>query len=332
MENTFDHIDDIIGKYLAGEASAEETAWVNAWLSKSESNKKHFEHCRLIFDQAADHPWQQFDADAAWNKVRAKLHGQPAAKVVSLQERSPKNLFLKIAAGIVVLLGIGLFAYEMLTTDSKPVEVITEKKPATDTLPDGSDVVLNRETRLTYAFDKKKNAHVVKLKGEAYFNIKHNDNKTFIVDVEGVYVKDIGTSFNVKGYPDSNTIEVVVEEGEVMFYTDKDSGVYLRENGKGIYNKATKTFTVEDPEPNVAAYKTKFFIFSNTDLGTVVETLNNVYDEKIVIPDHLQQCRLTVSFNNESIDEIVNVIAETLGLTLKKSGQRFVLEGKACEK
>jgi transmembrane sensor len=116
-----------------------------------------------------------------------------------------------------------------------------------------------------------------------------------------------------------------------MFYTDKDSGVYLRENGKGIYNKATKTFIIDQPEANVLAYKTKFFSFSNTDLVTVVEDLNRVYDKKIVLGENLSNCHLTVSFSNESQEEIVAVIAETLGLTVKKSGETITLEGPGCE-
>jgi ferric-dicitrate binding protein FerR (iron transport regulator) len=136
----------------------------------------------------------------------------------------------------------------------------------------------------------------------------------------------------VKAYPEDNTVEVVVVEGKVMFYTDTDSGIYLSENGKGIYNKTTKTFSIEQPEENVLAYKTRFFSFSDTDLRTAVASLNNVYDKKIVISENLHRCRLTVSFNNEDIDEIASVMAETLGLTVTTTGNEIRLEGSGCEK
>ena len=134
----------------------------------------------------------------------------------------------------------------------------------------------------------------------------------------------------MKAYPDSPTVEVVVEEGEVMFYSEGNPGVYLKANGKGIYNKNTKTFTVSDPEPNVTAYKTKFFSFSNNDLRTVIKSLNDVYAEKIQIDQKLAGCRLTVSFNNESIDEIASIIGETLGLSVVRSGNLIRLEGSGC--
>jgi ferric-dicitrate binding protein FerR (iron transport regulator) len=172
----------------------------------------------------------------------------------------------------------------------------------------------------------------VKLKGEAYFNIHHEDDKNFIIEASGVLIKDIGTSFNVKAYPGDSTVEVVVEEGKVMFYTDTDSGVYLSANGKGIYNKRTKTFTVEEPELNVLAYKTKFFSFSDTTLRSVVEELNGVYDKKIILDQQLRDCHLTVSFNNEDIDEIAAIIAETLGLSIVKSETEIRLQGSGCAK
>jgi ferric-dicitrate binding protein FerR (iron transport regulator) len=220
--------------------------------------------------------------------------------------------------------------YQFSGTSPDKIEVITKNKPEADTLPDGSDVFINRESKLAYEYNAKKKTHVVKLKGEAYFNIKHKDDQKFIVEADHVYIRDIGTSFNVKAYPNSNKIEVVVEEGQVIFYSDSDSGVYLKANGKGIYDKVTKKFTVEEPEPNVTAYKTKFFIFSDTDLETVVKTLNDVYPGKISIGDHLKGCRITATFNNESTDEIANIIAETLGLRVKKSGNVISLEGVSC--
>jgi transmembrane sensor len=333
VENTFNHIDELIGKQLSGETSREENVILRSWLEQSETNRKHYDQFKLIFTQAsAVRDIQQYDADAAWNKVRAKLHQKKAAKTIAFESESSPNLFWRIAASIVLVMGIGFFAYKIFQpSTTPPLEVITEKKSEADTLPDGSDVFLNKETKLAYSFDKKKKIHKVKLEGEAYFNIQHQDDKKFIVEVEDAFIRDIGTSFNVKAYPESNTIEVVVEEGEVMFYTEKDSGIYLKEGGKGIYHKETKTFSVEEAEPNVTAYKTRFFIFSDTDLATAVASLNTVYEKKIVIGKNLEMCRLTVSFNNESIVEIANVIAETLGLTVKESGQTLVLEGESCD-
>jgi ferric-dicitrate binding protein FerR (iron transport regulator) len=327
------HIDDLIGKYLAGEATGDEIAFIESWVAASESNRMYFNQVKTIFEKAASvTTLQEFNTDAAWTKVRAQLHKKAQGKAVRFEpDTNNRKLFWRIAASVIIVLGIGLFLYKNYSpTKEKTLEVITEKQTETDTLPDGSNVVLNKESKLAYSYNKKKKEHVVKLKGEAYFNVKHKDDQIFLVDIDGIYIKDIGTAFNVKAYPESNLIEVVVEEGEVMFYTDSDSGIYLQANGKGVYNKLTRQFTVEQPEPNVAAYKTRFFIFSDTDLASVVQALNQVYDKKISLGPNIGTCRLTVTFNNESIEEIAAIIAETLSLQLTNSGSNITLEGPGC--
>ncbi len=332
MIKNAEHIDELIAKYLANEAHVDEIAFVESWARENESNKKYFDQFRTIFEKAGvAGDSQMFDTDAAWTKFSSSIKKQES-KLIKLHPGEVKQLGWRIAASIVVVLGVGLFAYQFMRPSAvQPVLVAAAETVLTDTLPDGSNIVLNKETELSYSFDEKKKAHTVRLKGEAYFNIHHDDKQSFIIEIDGVYVRDIGTSFNVKAYPESNTIEVVVETGEVMFYTDNDSGVYLRENGKGIYDRVTKRFTIAQPDENALAYKTRLFNFNDTDLATVVESLNVVYDKKIVLGDGVGKCRLTVSFDNESQDEIVSVIAETLGLAVKMSDDRILLEGPGCE-
>lgn len=332
MRYDTEHIDDLIGKYLAGEAVRDEIHFVELWAKENEENRKYLAHCKLIFDKTFEAKQrQEFDTDAAWSKMKSKI-GAGQLRTLSADKKPDRNFYWMAAASILVLMGIGFFAYRMVAPSAlQPVQLIAEAQTKADTLPDGSGVFLNKKTELTYTYDENEKNHRVNLKGEAYFKIQHEEDKTFIIDASGVYVKDIGTAFNVKAYPDSNTIEVFVEEGSVMFYTDTDSGVYLSANGKGIYDKITRKFNIEKPEENVLAYKTRFFTFSDTDLQSVMFALNSVYDKKIVIGSNLYNCHVTVSFNNEDIDEIAAVIAETLGLSATKSANEIRLEGPGCE-
>ncbi len=334
MEHSNEHIDDLIGKYLAGEAVSDEIAFIESWVKQDDRNQRYFDQLRTIFQKSAEViDYQAYDTDAAWAKLRRSLKASQGNTVTMWPSKSSNSfrLYWRIAASLVLVLGVGFFVYRLTKTESiSPTFVVSDNGTVTDTLPDGSDVVLNKQTQLAYSFDKKKKVHKVSLKGEAYFNIQHDSTKTFIIEIDGVMIKDIGTSFNVKAYPESNTVEVVVESGEVMFYTDTDSGVYLRANGKGIYNKSTKTFTIDQPEENTLAYKTKFFTFSNTDLQEVVKSLNNVYEKEIVITDKIRDCHITVSFNNETEEEIIAIISETLGLKITESDGKIMLEGPGC--
>lgn len=333
LEYRDDHIDELIGKYLAGEATPAESAQVEAWASAADSNRRHLEHLRLIFDKAATiTAWPEFNTDAAWNKVKANLK-KAEGKTISLQPPSPTipTWVWRVAASVVLLLAAGLYWYKIQTpaVDIAAVEIATKEKALSDTLPDGSGVFLNKGTSLAFRVDKK-GRHQVKLKGEAYFSVKHDTTREFVIDVNGIYIRDIGTSFNVKAYPELNTVEVLVEEGEVQFYTDNNPGIYLRPGGKGIYNKTTGQFTIRQPEENVLAYKTRFFAFSNTTLQEAVATLNAVYDQKITLAPGLEKCRLTVSFRDEDIDIIVAVMAETLSLDVKEENGQYILSGEGC--
>jgi transmembrane sensor len=333
LNNEPQHIDDLIGKFLAGEASEQERVLVQKWLDADESNVHYYDQVKTIFNKAGSVKGiQEFNTDAAWSKVKANLKSG-GDKVIPLKQRS-LTLWYQIAAAVVVLFGIGWFLLRSGTSGGTipPVEVIAEQSAISDTLPDGSNVFLNKKTIVAYAFETKTKTHHVKLKGEAYFNINaKKKQEEFIIDAGGVFIRDIGTSFNVKAYPDSDEVEVLVEEGEVIFFTTENAGINLKASGKGVYNKSTKTFTIEQPDPNVTAYKTKFFVFSRTDLKTLAETLNRVYDKPVIIPEKLGACTITVTFRDESIEEIAGVIAETLGLTVREVNNQIVFDGERCQ-
>jgi transmembrane sensor len=332
LEPTINDIDELLGKYLAKETSAEENARVEKWLLQGSANQKHFDQLRVIFENAArvnDIP--AFDTDQAWNTLKNKLKQNRGGKVVPLSTATSGSLFWRVAAALLLVSAFAYFTYKFLEPTTTTFNAQAIKSVETDTLPDGSEVSLNKKTEIAYTFNNKTKAHRVKLKGEAFFKIQHEEKKDFVIDAAGVYIKDIGTSFNVKAYPSSNTIEVDVQDGEVRFYTEASEGIFLQAGEKGIYDKITKTFSSDRIEPNITAYKTKYFVYSNKDLGAVVDELNSIYDKKIIIADNLRRCRLTVTFNNETIDEIANVIAETLGLTVAVSGDQLQLEGSGCE-
>lgn len=330
MKITPDHIDELIARYLAGEASPAEVDGLLRWRNDSEANRKYFDQMELIFAKASVvHETIPFDTDEAWNKVRKKL--QPGGKTVPIRRNDSGFLFLKIAAGVILLLATGLFTYYFFSSDRiQSMEILAGAHARPDSLPDGSNVFLNRQSRIEYTFDRKTQTHTANLSGEAYFDIRHEEKKDFIIKAGETFIKDIGTAFNVKAYPDSTTIEVVVEEGEVLFYTANNPGLSLKANDKGTYNKETGEFTMSEPEPNITAYKTKSFSFNDHALETVIETLNQVYDTRVSLDENLKNCRLTVSFSEERIEEIVQVIAETLGLSVEKQEDGIRLRGSGC--
>lgn len=330
MEKERAHIDELIAKYLAGEATQEETHQVHSWREKSVLNRQYMAQFEVIFKGAsAAKDLQVFDTDAAWRKVKASLKDD--RRVIPMPVSRPNRaLYWQVAAGFLITLLAGVYLFNRNVTPARDDVFSSNSHPVADTLPDGSQIYLNKQTTLQYAFDKKSNERRVSLKGEAFFTVEHDDKKPFVVDVDGVLIRDIGTAFNVKAEEGSTTIEVVVNEGEVMFYTAEDSGLYLRAGARGVYDKVRKQFTVEQPDPNALAYKTGVFNFNNLELAAVVRQLNRVYSQPIELSPGLEACRLTVAFKHSSQDEVVAVIAETLGLTVREGDGRILLEGTGC--
>jgi transmembrane sensor len=333
VNKNYDDIDDLIGKYFSGEASSEESAAVEAWRRENPTNQKQFDQYRTIFSKASEsRSDQKFDTDAAWNKLKGKIQVNRPGRVARMRpEVAISKAFLRLAASIVILITVGFFTYRLFFPERDRLEIASEKTVVRDTLPDGTNIVVNKQTHVRYSFNSRRKEHLVKLAGEAFFTINSKKNKRFIVDAGGLIIRDIGTSFNVKAYPGSDTVEVYVQHGEVIIERDDDDPIHLTADNKVVYLRGTNTFLVGEPQPNVVAYASRIFDFSNESLQDVIQYLNKVYEKKIIISDSLKTCRLTVSFNNEEIDEIAAIIAETLGLTVQLSEKEIKLEGKGCE-
>lgn len=324
----------MIGKVLADEASADEQSRLTAWLQISAENQKYFDQVKKIFDTAASNTVQlNFDADAAWKKVQSKLHESRSDNHMFLMQGSRNYKLLRIAASVILLLGVGIFGYQFLySPPSQTFEFVSDATTAQDTLPDGSTAFLNKKSSISYEYAPQEKIRKVKLKGEGFFEVKHEEEKPFVIEAEEVLVRDIGTSFNVKAYPESDTVVVTVKTGEVQIYTLKDEGLDLKMGETGIYNKRLKEFTrLEKIDTNVLSYKTRIFSFNNTDLKSVISKISEVYNIKIKLDNPaLNTCLITVNFHGESIETIVDVIAETLKLKVSKNDKEFVLTGTAC--
>lgn len=335
MENVWNDMDELIGKVLAGEGSVHEEAEVLRWAQQNEDNRKYYEDLKSIFERSASTDVQiQFDTDAAWNKVKHRIN-TPESKVIPLYNNKPAtfNQLMRIAAGVVILFGVGYFAYQWITPSTQTLAVVSDTVTVQDTLPDGSTAFLNKKSELTYQYNPREKTRKVVLRGEAYFSVKHEEEKPFVIEADEILVRDIGTEFNLKAYPDKDTIEIIVTSGEVQFYTLLDSGLNLQAGEKAIYSKRNKQFyRIEKPDTNALAYKTKVFSFNNTDLRTVINLLNDVYNSKIKLANEkLYACHLTANFKEDNASIIAEVIAETMGLTLTRKDDEIILDGRGCD-
>lgn len=134
-----------------------------------------------------------------------------------------------MAAAIVLPICIAFFTYYLVDssqTVGAPFIVKADKgDKATIELPDGTNVVLNSASQLSYLNNFGENGRRVQLNGEAYFKVAHDEKCAFIVQVGDLEVKVLGTSFNVSAYEDAKDVTVVLLEGKVGVYAQKTSHI-----------------------------------------------------------------------------------------------------------
>ena len=324
------HIDALITRYLANEATQEEVRQLELWMDAADVNKKYFEGIRFGFDKAiAARPFIAFDTDKAWKNVQNKMHARievpkPEIKLIPVYQKT----WFRAAASVAIILGLSWSVFWSVQT-FKPIQVVAVAEVKNTTLADQSKVVLNKKSQIAYSKGFGKTNREVKLEGEAFFDVKHDTVLPFVVKAEDTFIKDVGTSFNIKSFTDSTFIEVYVESGVVLFYSADNPGISLLPGEVGIYDKNNRTFKkINIPETPQISYTNRLFVFQKTRLADAIAQLNARYSEQIKIDDPgIREMEITVTFENENTDNIAQVIAETLGLKVVKQEDGWLIVG-----
>lgn len=324
--------EDLLGKFLAQETDAQESALVENWLKQDKNHQKELDDYQFIWQQVASLKEEKtVDVDLAWNKVKNKITPPNEAKVIEFTPK--KRVFftpIRIAASITLLLA-GMLALFLSKKETELVSLKTTNQTLEQTLPDGSVVFLNTNTNLSYPADFEGDTREINLSGEAFFKVQRNENKPFIIHANGSDIRVLGTSFNVKAY--TKNVKVSVESGKVEFKHKKKQTFLVKgeeaefEAEKDTIRKALML------DKNTFAYKTKTFVFEDSSLEHVINVLSENYRTKIILKNNnIKTCRLTTTFTNETLPNALNVIAETLNLKITPEGEKYIIDGDGCEK
>lgn len=322
--------EDLLGKFLAQETDAQESALVENWLKQDKNNQKELDDYQFIWQQVASLKEEKaVDVDAAWNKVKSKITTPNEVKVIEFTPK--KRVFftpIRIAASITLLLA-SILAVFLSRKEAEIISLKTTNQTLEQTLPDGSVVFLNTKTNLSYPADFEGDTREINLSGEAFFKVQRDENKPFIIHANGSDIRVLGTSFNVKAY--TKNVKVSVESGKVEFKHEKKQTLLVKgdeaefEAEKDTIRKSTML------DKNTFAYKTKTFVFEDSSLEHVIKVLSENYHTKIVLQNNnIKTCRLTTTFTNETLPNALTVIAETLNLKVTPEGEKYIIDGAGC--
>jgi len=320
-------INELLVKYLLGEASPQEQATVQAWIAASTENERYYQQAKKVWEESRKlAATRAVDEDAAWLRMKAKLHQKEEAPVVPVKSLTT-FYWMRIAALFILLAGSLWWVYST-QQEEEPVRslaVQTTTQPKVDTLPDGSVVTLNKNSRINYPSKFKGNTRAIALQGEAFFEVTPNKEQPFVITVNDVTVRVVGTSFNIRS--EGGKTEVIVETGiEQVMHQNKVAE--LRPKEKIVVqpqDTALQKETVADQLHNY--YRTKEFVCDNTPLWKLVEVLNEAYGSNIVIgKNSLRNLPLNTTFYNEPLDNILMVISETFEIEVVRKDGQIILQ------
>lgn len=244
--------------------------------------------------------------------------------------------YLKVAAVLLMFLSFG---YWMLKYQKEPLAPVmaAQRKEVRQTilLPDGSSVILNSESKLNYPASFTGKTREVYLTGEAWFDIKRQTDKPFLVHTQSITIKVLGTAFIVKAYPDQTNIAVTVERGKVQVLDKGRPLAVLIPNQQLNFNQKTGKTKKDDLDiTSVVAWKEKDFVMDNITMGEAALLITYKYGVNIDFTDDtLKNCRFTASFlNTASLQQVLEVVGRLNNITYRQVDENTVLmSGRGCE-
>lgn len=210
-------------------------------------------------------------------------------------------------------------------------------------LSDGSEVVLEKNSRLTYAANFSSGKREVYLEGNAFFNITRNPERPFIVYTQTIVTRVLGTSFYVKANTTSETASVVVRTGKVSVFkrenftsTDAGSatlkGMVIMPNQQVIYDISNEQMNKSLVEkPAMATRAVYNFDFDDTPATEVFTTLQAAYGVPVLLDEEvLATCTISASLGNEGFYEKLRIICKIINATYEVIDGTVVINTKGC--
>lgn len=336
---------EALARYVAGECSEAEEEEILAWAEADPMHREILETTRQAWRVSGDAS-VQWDSQSAWTRVRERIDAGPAklrrdeghprrtrAHWAARSSRGPRQW--AVAASVVVVAAasmVGVAFWAGGRRGNQPVavqELVTRKgQRAQMRLADGTQVVIGPDSRLVISARFGEPTREVDLTGEAYFDVADDPTRPFVVTSGVTVTQVLGTEFNVRAYPADSTVQVVVSEGRVSFRPrtrDADHAAVLRPGDLAELQRGSEEVARRRVDPDAyLGWREGRLTFEDAPLSQVAAQLERWYGVPVRIGDaSLLSRRLTASFRDQPVDEVMAVIATSLGLEYTRVGQIY---------
>ncbi|MDN5201067.1 FecR domain-containing protein [Fulvivirgaceae bacterium BMA10] len=283
-------IHKIIVQSLIGKLDKSQQKYFANWLESHPDNTLFYEHLKKYWK------FKEKDMDEkkkeVWSKINRQINLTKETNTVRI--KSLKTIHLRrtywIAASILLILSsVGIFSLLEQQVWKTVVSVSVEKKAAAGQklsirLPDGSQVKLNGESNIKYPETFSDSVREVYLTGEAFFEVEKDRSRPFIIHSAEIQTTVKGTSFNIKAYPNSETIEVAVLSGLVeVMRKNTSSKILLNRQEAVAYNRQSQNLGLLAFSESMTSWRNGVIIFDKADFKEIVEVLERWYGVKFVL-------------------------------------------------
>lgn len=303
--------EELIAKYLQGQLTPTEQQQLNAWLEEDEVNRKVFDN--MISD------WYlgTGEVEGARNRVYARITGaQREKRRVTLHYwlKVAAVLTLAITASVVILNPWDTGVDQTAQNEVPSLEKVTSKgQKARFQLPDGTFVVMNASSKLTYPAEFARDQRAVYLEGEAFFDVKRDTLKPFRIQTRQLNVRVLGTSFNVRSYAEDDDVSVAVVSGKVAVSNETSPTKHvLKADEMLAYTIEKNTFSksISFDHDLLLGWKDQYLVFKDEPLAEVLASVERWFDVEFRVEATVDTEKgFTAKFKNPTLKQVLESIS-----------------------
>ncbi|SHG60715.1 FecR family protein [Fodinibius roseus] len=323
---------DLAEKFINNNCTKEEAEQVLNWLSTPEGQgyleKKIEDDISLLQDKRIRALVPEAKSEQIWTEVKNSLgYGDKYQQA----NRKKHGLHWRSVAAVVVILTSAMF-YVWSQSSSAPEPepepihyAAGENEQRVITLGDGSEIRLNSNSEIWISGTFGEPVREVRLNGEAFFEVVHDEDRPFLIHTPNASVKDLGTAFNVKAFPGDDNVQVAVTEGKVTLWSEQQTEEEAAELNPGQFGFLSLTdHSIEIDEfknNNYLSWMNGRMEFDDMPLREVSKQLNRIYGVSFEYANRqLEDLVLSADFERDSLDKALEVIALTLEIDYRMQG------------
>lgn len=333
----------LITKYVTRQANEEEIAMAKYLISNSKVHEEFYLQLYETWQRSIYYKIGFIDSEKAYSDFLNKSQERKTGTIFRIK-------YLTIAASLLIICATALYFYRSAKSERifSSTEINVPKGSMRKVvLPDGTKVTINAGSSLKFESDFGKRNRTVYLNGEAYFDISKSETP-FIVNTQNYTIRDIGTVFNVKAYPDDLSFETMVIEGEVQVEgklsidSDKSQMISVKQQQVLKLNYAKSVKHVIQPDNDFSeiievkvqkisptqvevytGWTEDLLVFEGITFQEITRIMERRYDVEITMDNSdLRNLKYTGSFKNiDDIEKALKIMKETTDIDYEKQGR-----------